>query len=134
VKSAPLVITVCLVASMIPLRAGTNVQLSTAGQNAERNCIYNASRIGVSLDECHLYCTHFPCPDCTRGIIQSGITWLFYPQDLSEEAKGFRERIYEAHLISLDMLVEAGIECRVIKGFDTQNFSIEAVQPVDLAP
>jgi dCMP deaminase len=103
-------------------------------EHAERNLVYNASRIGVSLQGCHLYCTHFPCPDCARGIIQSGISWLFYPQDLSEEARGFRERSHEAHLISLEMLLDAGIECRIIKGFDTQNFSIEVVQPVDLAP
>jgi len=84
-------------------------------EHAERNCVYNASRIGVSLEGRVLYCTHFPCPDCARGIIQAGITHLYYPQDTSEEARGFRERSYELHTVSLQMLSEAGIECKIIK-------------------
>lgn len=43
-------------------------------EHAERNCIYNAALMGTSLDGCTMYCNLFPCFDCARGIIQSGIT------------------------------------------------------------
>ena len=42
-------------------------------EHAERNAIYNACLCGTSVKGCVLYATHFPCTDCTRAIIQSGI-------------------------------------------------------------
>lgn len=39
-------------------------------EHAERNAIYNARQ---PLIGCTLYCTLFPCADCARGIIQTGI-------------------------------------------------------------
>lgn len=43
-------------------------------EHAERNAIYNAARIGVSTKNCTIYLDWFPCVDCARAIIQSGIT------------------------------------------------------------
>ena len=37
-------------------------------EHAERNAIYNAARVGVSLKGCVLYCAWPPCTDCARGI------------------------------------------------------------------
>lgn len=45
-------------------------------EHAERNAIYNAVRAGVSLDGCCMYLCWFPCVDCARAIIQSGISDL----------------------------------------------------------
>eukprot|EP01029_Cantina_marsupialis_P008329 TRINITY_DN19773_c0_g1_i1.p1 TRINITY_DN19773_c0_g1~~TRINITY_DN19773_c0_g1_i1.p1 ORF type:complete len:184 (-),score=43.29 TRINITY_DN19773_c0_g1_i1:160-654(-) len=45
----------------------------TFTEHSERNAIYNACFTGTSLDGCTLYCTHAPCHDCARAIIQSGI-------------------------------------------------------------
>jgi len=42
-------------------------------EHAERNAIYNASRMGASTYGCTMYASHFPCVDCARGIVQSGI-------------------------------------------------------------
>ena len=43
-------------------------------EHAERNAIYNAARIGVSLKDSTMYLTcGMSCSDCTRGIINSGI-------------------------------------------------------------
>jgi dCMP deaminase len=47
-------------------------------EHAERNAIYNACRVGVSLAGCTMYVTAFPCSDCSRGIIQSGISTVIY--------------------------------------------------------
>ena len=44
--------------------------------HAERNAVYNAARIGVSLKGCRMYCTLYPCVDCVIALIQSGIVEL----------------------------------------------------------
>jgi dCMP deaminase len=41
-------------------------------EHAERNAIYNAARIGVSLKNSVVYVPWLPCSDCMRGIIQVG--------------------------------------------------------------
>ena len=84
-------------------------------EHAERNLIYNATLNGISLNGTTLYVTHFPCPDCARGVIQSGITRVYWAEDSSEEAKQFRERTYKSQLLSLEMLKEAEVACFFIK-------------------
>jgi len=46
--------------------------------HAEENAVYNASQ---SVKNCKLYCTLFPCNECTKSIIQSGITEIVYISD-----------------------------------------------------
>ena len=41
-------------------------------EHAERNCIYNAARVGTPLDGCIFYVTGIPCLDCARAIYQIG--------------------------------------------------------------
>jgi len=45
-------------------------------EHAERNAIYNAAREGIRTKGSRLYIAGFstPCTECTRAIIQSGIT------------------------------------------------------------
>jgi dCMP deaminase len=45
-------------------------------EHAERNAIYNAARLGLSLENCCLYVNWFPCADCARAVVQSGIKRL----------------------------------------------------------
>jgi dCMP deaminase len=42
-------------------------------EHAERNVIYSASRIGIPIEGCWIFTTHFPCVDCARAIVQSGL-------------------------------------------------------------
>lgn len=42
-------------------------------EHAERNAIYNATRLSVSLIGCRIYIPILPCMDCARGIMQTGI-------------------------------------------------------------
>jgi dCMP deaminase len=47
-------------------------------EHAERNAIYNAARIGVSLKNSTIYLTSgLPCMDCARGIVNSGIKTVY---------------------------------------------------------
>lgn len=59
-------------------------------EHAERNAIYNAAFAGIGLEGCTLYSTLFPCMDCARAIVQSGIKRLVtYQPDLSHHKWGF---------------------------------------------
>ncbi len=45
-------------------------------EHAERNAIFSAARVGVSLLRSTMYLPWFPCPDCARAIVQAGIGTL----------------------------------------------------------
>lgn len=58
-------------------------------EHAERNAIYLAAKNGAPLKGCTMYVPWFPCMDCARGIVQSGISRLVaYRPDLSDPTWG----------------------------------------------
>jgi dCMP deaminase len=69
--------------------------------HAETNAIIQAALHGVSTKSSTCYVTHFPCINCTKALINAGITRLVY-------ANGYR-----VDDNSLEFLAAAGIEiCR----------------------
>lgn len=46
--------------------------------HAELNCISYCAKEGIPVKDCVIYVTHFPCLNCTKAIIQSGITKVYY--------------------------------------------------------
>jgi dCMP deaminase len=73
-------------------------------EHAERNAIYLSSRHGGSVKNGTMYVTLFPCADCARAIIQSGITKLVSPTpDVNNERWG------EHFKVSLVMFKEANL-------------------------
>lgn len=48
--------------------------------HAEMNAIYQAARVGASLNGSTLYCTHRPCIHCFPAIVQVGIQRVVYSQ------------------------------------------------------
>lgn len=73
-------------------------------EHAERNAVYNAARAGVSLLGCTAYVNRFPCADCARALIQSGVTNIVAPP--IPEADGALDYSFQ---VSLKMLHEAGL-------------------------
>jgi dCMP deaminase len=80
-------------------------------EHGERNAIYNAARTGVALEGASLYVTAtpslYPCADCARGIIQSGIVTV-----VCDAPDWDHPRWSEAFIVTSMMLSEAGIEVR----------------------
>ena len=74
-------------------------------EHAERNAIYNAAAEGIALKGTTLYSTLYPCTDCARAIIQSGIKRVctYEPSWDDEKLAVFNFRDSEA------MFAEAGI-------------------------
>jgi dCMP deaminase len=77
-------------------------------EHAERNAIYNAARAAIGIAGCRLYVSVFPCADCARGIIQSGIVQIntFH---CPEEDVNF----YRSFEVALTMFEEAHVELRI---------------------
>ena len=48
-------------------------------EHGERNAIYNAARNGVRLLGSRAYITGYPCVECARAIVQSGIIEIIVP-------------------------------------------------------
>lgn len=76
-------------------------------EHGERNAIYNATLIGVSLEGCRMYTNGVPCMDCARGIIQSGIKEVIIDSKWDEDNN---EKWKEHHKKSLEMFAETGIK------------------------
>lgn len=49
--------------------------------HAEQNAILQAAKLGISIDNATLYCTHQPCSICAKMIINAGITRVVYAYD-----------------------------------------------------
>lgn len=47
-------------------------------EHAERNAIAWSARTGVALEGSQIHCTHAPCLDCARSIINAGIKTVSY--------------------------------------------------------
>ena len=73
--------------------------------HAELNAILN--NIGMDLSGCKIYTALFPCNECTKAIIQSGIKEVIY---LSDKYKGT-----DTDKAARKMLDKAGITYRKVK-------------------
>lgn len=82
-------------------------------EHAERNAIYNATLIGVSLKDCIMYTNGMPCMDCARGVIQSGIREVVIDGKWNEDNS---EKWREQSRRSLEMFKEIGLEIRSYDG------------------
>lgn len=82
-------------------------------EHAERNSIYNASLIGVSLKGCIMYTNGIPCSGCARAIIQAGIKEVVVDSKWDEQTADKWEESFEK---SLEMFDEAGIKLRYYDG------------------
>jgi dCMP deaminase len=77
-------------------------------EHAERNAIYNAARIGVSLKNSTIYLTSgLPCMDCARGIVNSGIKIVWCKTECTTKNK---EKWVESQMKSLQLLNECGVQ------------------------
>ena len=53
--------------------------------HAEQNAISQCAKMGISCDECELYVTHYPCINCSKIIVASGINKIYYLNDNHNE-------------------------------------------------
>ena len=87
-------------------------------EHGERNAIYNAARIGVSTKGSTMYLScGVPCADCTRAIINAGITRIFVERN--DITKG--PQWAESQERSWMMFDEAGVS---VQFYDYQSLGV----------
>ena len=53
--------------------------------HAEQNAISDAARRGVSIENSTIYITHYPCINCAKFIISSGIKKIYYHNEYKDD-------------------------------------------------
>jgi len=83
-------------------------------EHSERNVIYNSARCGISLKGCIIYQDWYPCCDCARAIIQSGIVEVVINgRSYKEKNEEWNKRWGEQIQVAKEMLKEANVNLRV---------------------
>lgn len=88
--------------------------------HAELNAILNSPR---SVSGCTIYVSLFPCNECAKAIIQSGIKRIVYESDKYADT--------ETTIASKKMLQAAGIE--LVQLENTIKLSVEKVKNTEMA-
>ena len=97
-------------------------------EHAERNAIYNAVRNGVCLLDSRIYVDVWPCTDCSRAIIQSGISKIIMDgRQYSNFLNIWGSRWGDDFDIAHEMLFEAGVECVIWSSVLDLNSNIKNV-------
>lgn len=81
-------------------------------EHSERNAIYHCSRAGVPTEGCALFVTGWPCPDCARGIVRSGIKAVYIDGD--SIGGDFDTRWKEVTKISEVIFNKAGVQVVIV--------------------
>lgn len=79
-------------------------------EHAERNAVYNAARVGISLDGCRAYLNWepTPCIECTKAFIQAGIAEVIGPDIPFSLNKDWKFEV------SQTIMSEAGLVTRAV--------------------
>ena len=71
--------------------------------HAEVNAITQCAKYGIETDDSELFVTHFPCLNCTKSLIQAGITKVNYLND------------YRVDEYAKELLTKANIELNKVE-------------------
>lgn len=71
-------------ASAQGIASGTRHELCYA-IHAEQNAIIQAAKLGVSIQDATLYCTHQPCVICAKMIVNAGISRVVYREGYPDD-------------------------------------------------
>ncbi len=53
--------------------------------HAEQNALLDCARRGVACDGAIVYCTHEPCENCTKSLVQAGIRKIYFKHPYPNE-------------------------------------------------
>jgi|SRR5690625_4030107 len=70
--------------------------------HAEANALLQCAKFGVPTEGADIYVTHFPCLQCSKQLIQSGIQTVYYASD------------YRNHPYAIQLFKEANIETKKV--------------------
>lgn len=71
--------------------------------HAEANALLQCAKFGVPTENASMYVTHFPCLQCCKQIIQSGIKAVYYASD------------YRNHEYATELFEEAQVQVKKVE-------------------
>ncbi|AXI09516.1 ComE operon protein 2 [Oceanobacillus zhaokaii] len=71
--------------------------------HAEANALLQCAKFGVPTENASIYVTHFPCLQCCKQLIQSGINSVYYAED------------YRNHPYAVELFQEAGVKTEKVQ-------------------
>src|SRR5699024_1121145 len=71
--------------------------------HAEANALLQCAKFGVPTKNADIYVTHFPCLQCAKQLIQSGIKNVYYAED------------YRNHSYAIQLFEEAGVKTKKVE-------------------
>jgi deoxycytidylate deaminase len=88
--------------------------------HAEVSALMDAARRGVSVEGCTMYVTTFPCHECARNIVSSGVSRVVY---IEPYAKSLALELHD-NSIQLDTIADSGkIPFMPFLGVSPRNYS-----------
>lgn len=82
-------------------------------EHAERNAIYNAARMGTTLNNCIIYVPSLPCMDCARAIVSVGIKEVVNSKQAVEQ--WCQKTQWQPHIERVNqMFAECGVSMRSV--------------------
>ncbi|MEP2531219.1 deaminase [Shimia sp.] len=78
-------------------------------EHAERRAIFSALRSQIDLDGGRIYVSLFPCAECARAIVQSGIRSVVAPEIQEDD-----NRHLQSMTIAKEIFEEVGVEILII--------------------
>jgi len=92
-------------------------------EHAERHAIFEAARRGIATAGGHITSTFFPCIDCARAIVDSGIVCLDTP------APAFDDEVWgPAFARSQIILSEGGVLVRIVASESSSTIAAEVIR------
>ncbi|WP_221565696.1 ComE operon protein 2 [Alkalihalobacillus sp. TS-13] len=82
--------------------------------HAEMNALLQCTKFGVPTEGAEIYVTHFPCLQCCKAIIQSGIKKVYYAAD------------YKNHPYAIDLFEQSGVETELVELQDQYDLTSHA--------
>lgn len=83
-------------------------------EHAERNALYNACRHGTPIEGAICVVTMFPCTDCARALIQSGVRTLVAPRPDTQHPRWGSQ-----FQVALEMFEEVGMQLMLLEEHET---------------
>ena len=65
--------------------------------HAEMNALIQCAKEGISTNNTEIYVTHFPCLNCTKALLQAGITKITY------------KTAYRMHPFAIELMEKKGV-------------------------
>lgn len=67
--------------------------------HAEMNALIQCAKEGISTDGTEIYVTHFPCINCTKALLQAGVTKITY------------QKAYRPNPLAIELMAKKGVVC-----------------------